>query len=297
MQPHAQCGEQLLRVDRFCQVVGGAGCHAFLAIAFHGLCREGDDRETAQFHVFADLLHRLVSVHLRHHDVHQHNGNLGRRLEDADGLLAGCGRKHAHFATFQDAAEREDIARVIIDEKNGAAHQVFIGVVQLLEHALLVWRQVTHQPVQEEGRLIEQPFRQFDTLDDHAAGNRVKPGLLFGGKLAAGEHDDGDVGQPLVAAHPLEDLEAAHVGKPQIEHHAIAALVVEYGQGVGAGIRGEDVDVVMCEQLGDAEALGSVVFDDEEAFAPWLAEVPDARDCALQSLGGGGLGNERERAA
>ena len=58
----------------------------------------------------------------------------------------------------------------------------------------------------------------------------------------------------VVLAHPLQDVEPAHVRQAQVEHHAIAPPLLEDRQRVGAAAGRDDVDVVVSEQLGDAEA-------------------------------------------
>jgi hypothetical protein len=55
-------------------------------------------------------------------------------------------------------------------------------------------------------------------------------------------------------------------GKAQIEDRAVVVGLLE-AQGASAGIDDVDVDVVVPEQLANAELLGGVVFNDEEALA------------------------------
>ena len=47
-----------------------------------------------------------------------------------------------------------------------------VGAVQPLEHRLLLGRQIGDHPVQEERRLVEQPLRRLDVLEDDALGHR-----------------------------------------------------------------------------------------------------------------------------
>ena len=60
-----------LDVDRLGDIIGRAGVEAFLAVALHRLGGDRDQRQVGQRRLLADLLHRLVAVHLRHHDVDQ----------------------------------------------------------------------------------------------------------------------------------------------------------------------------------------------------------------------------------
>ena len=93
----------------------------------------------------------------------------GRRLEQVDRLAAGRRRQHLHAAPLQHAAQREDVARVVVDEQHRLADQILVGAVQPLEHALLFGGQVGDDAVQEQRGLVEQPLRRFDALDDDAA--------------------------------------------------------------------------------------------------------------------------------
>src|SRR5580693_2808167 len=59
----------------------------------------------------------------------------------------------------------------------------------------------------------------------------------------------------------------------------------------------DDLDIVMTEQLADAQLLGGVVLDDEQTLAPRLREFPDPRERLGQALARRRLGDERKCAA
>ena len=145
--------------------------------------------------------------------------------------------------------------------------------------------QVGDDPVQEQRGLVEQPLRQFDALDDDAARHRVQLGILLRRQLAAGEHHHRQIGQRRVVADLFEQLEAGHVGQPQIEHDAIDLLPAQRRERLGAGAGGDDVDVVMAEQLGDPELFGRIVLDDQQALAARLDEILDPAERRLEILG------------
>src|SRR3954467_5977223 len=67
VQPHPHQRQQLLDVDRLGDVVRGAGGYAALAVALHGLGRQGDDGERRVLVVGADDARGLVAVEARHH--------------------------------------------------------------------------------------------------------------------------------------------------------------------------------------------------------------------------------------
>ena len=64
-----------------------------------------------------------------------------------------------------------------------------------------------------------------------------------------------------------------------------------------AGAGGHDLDVVVAEQLGDAHLLGLVVLHDQQRLRRGLAYSLMRDKAAFDALGGGRLGDERERAA
>ena len=57
-----------------------------------------------QLRDLADLAHRLDAVHLRHHDVHQHDVDVRLVLQDADRVAAVVGRDDRHVVLLQHAS-------------------------------------------------------------------------------------------------------------------------------------------------------------------------------------------------
>ena len=100
-----------------------------------------------------------------------------------------------HAAAFQHARQREDIARIVVDQQHRAADQILVGAVQPLEHALLFGRQFGDDAVQEQRGFIQQTFRRFDALDHDAARHGVQLRILLGRQFAAGEHHHRNVRQ------------------------------------------------------------------------------------------------------
>src|SRR5438132_11739637 len=76
VQPDAQEGEQLLRIDRLGDIVRGAGFDTLLPVSLHGLGCQSNDRQQPKPFRLADGPHRFVAVHDRHHDVHQYDINV-----------------------------------------------------------------------------------------------------------------------------------------------------------------------------------------------------------------------------
>ena len=81
--PDPEQRQQKVEIDRLGDVVGRAGLEALLAIALHRLGGHRDQRNVGDRRPAADLAHRLVAVHLRHHDVDQRDVDVGCLLEHA----------------------------------------------------------------------------------------------------------------------------------------------------------------------------------------------------------------------
>jgi hypothetical protein len=74
-----------------------------------------------------------------------------------------------------------------------------------------------------------------------------------------------------VVAHALEHLEARHVRQPQVEHGAVVGVIAQLVERLLPRADGMDLDVVVAEQGGDADLLGLVVLDHEQAARRGLA--------------------------
>ena len=103
--------------------------------------------------------------------------------------------------------------------------------------------------------------------------------------------------RPVVLADALEHLEARHVRQAEVEHDAVARLLGHRRQCRRAGIGDHDLEIVVAEQLRDAQLLGGVVLDDQQTLAPRRGVGLDPRDRRLQPFRRRRLGDERERAA
>ena len=94
----------------------------------------------------------------------------------------------------------------------------------------------------------------------------------------------GQLAQRGIGLDPVEELEAAHVGKPQVEDAAVEWPVEHLLQGLGPGGGGVDLDVAVGQELDDALALDLVVLDDQEALDVRLDELADLLEALLQPL-------------
>src|SRR5580658_9584816 len=123
MKPHTKRGEQLLSVYRFCQVLRGARFETFFTVAFHCLGGKGNDRHTAERGILADHLHGFVTVHFRHHDIHEHDGHVWDEFKGFDSCLTSAGGEHAHTAALQNTTQGEDVAYIVVHDQHFPSHQ------------------------------------------------------------------------------------------------------------------------------------------------------------------------------
>jgi hypothetical protein len=98
MQPHPHQRQQLGHIDRLGDVVRGAGVDALVAIAFHRLGGERDDGQRMEGGDLADRAHGVVAVHLRHHDVHQHDVDAGVGLQYVDAMAKKIFKRKNYMA-------------------------------------------------------------------------------------------------------------------------------------------------------------------------------------------------------
>ena len=216
-----------------------------------------------------DRLDGLVAVHLRHHDVHQRDRDVRRRLERRDRLAPGRRREHLHPAPLEHAAEREDVPHVVVDDQHRLADQVSSercsrSSMRCLAGGRSATTRCRNNAVSSSSRSGDStPLTT--TLRASVWSSRV----LLGRQLAAGEDDDGQVAPALIArAISLEDLEAGHVGQPQVEHDAVERLRRAARERLLRPCRRSTMSMSSWPSSSRMlELLGRVVLDDEQALA------------------------------
>ena len=77
-------------------------------------------------------------------------------------------------------------------------------------------------------------------------------------------------------ADRLDQLQAAHVGQPQVEDHAVEPTGLEGVEGLPGRAHGGAADVAVADQFQDALALRRVILDDEQVPA---RRAPGTRGC------------------
>src|SRR5882724_269429 len=100
-QPGPHHGQHLVDIDGLRQIIPCARLYAAFAIALHGLGGHRDDRQILAGRHLADFPHCIQAVHLRHHDVHQHDVDVGFLAQDVDGGAAVVGRDDFHRLVFE----------------------------------------------------------------------------------------------------------------------------------------------------------------------------------------------------
>ena len=65
---------------------------------------------------------------------------------------------HSHASPLEHAAQREDVADVVVHHEHGLADEILVRAVQALEHLLLLGWQIRKDAVQEQRCFVEQPL-------------------------------------------------------------------------------------------------------------------------------------------
>ncbi len=99
----------------------------------------------------------------------------GVLLNQIDGLTPVGRAEHLHLLVLEHGRQREDIARVVVDNQHLALPQDVVRPVQPLEHLPLLIGQVSDDAVEEQRRLVEQPFGRLHVLQDNALRDDLEP--------------------------------------------------------------------------------------------------------------------------
>src|SRR5437867_1756960 len=108
----AEQREQDRDIHRFGEIVRGPGLNTLFPIALHDLGGDCNNREGCQSGQLADRVYRIIPIHLRHHDIHQHNVNTRRLLQDFKPCPAVLGGHDLHVVALQDTRQRKAIADI-----------------------------------------------------------------------------------------------------------------------------------------------------------------------------------------
>ena len=211
------------------------------------------------------MRHRFVAVHLRHHDVHQDNVEVRALIQRFQGFAAVVGKVDIEAQLFQLGGQRVNIAHVVVHQQQLFTLENVVAVLNQLRVAAPVGGQGGFQPVQEQGRLIKQPFVGALGLENNTVGVLAQPRFLVAGQVLAGIDHHRHRLVVIVAVQALQQLEAAHVRQCQIQDHAIIDGVTEGFECRLAAGDGGDLNALLVEQLADAFMLDSAVLHHQQA--------------------------------
>src|SRR5438270_1114449 len=137
-QPGTQHADEVRAVDRFGYVVRSTGFDALLSIPLHRLCGERDDRPGLEERQAADLRHRGVAIHLRHHHVDQGDvylSVLSKRRQSIDPVIR---RGDLHALPFEQCGQREDVPHVVVDDQDLLAGEQALALYSALLRPLVL---------------------------------------------------------------------------------------------------------------------------------------------------------------
>ena len=117
-QPWPQRRDELGRVDRLRNVVVRSGIEATLALAGRRLAGDGDDGQALEPIDASDRPDGLVSVHDRHHDVHQDDVDVGHPLERGECVGTALDDRDVGVTSLEERRHREDVADVVVDDED-----------------------------------------------------------------------------------------------------------------------------------------------------------------------------------
>ena len=122
---------------------------ATLAFIRHCVCGHGDDWQIHISRVEAQKACRLVAVHHRHLQVHQHDRVMRRRMgiDACDRLLSVVGDVHVHMPAFQKLDGKLLVERIVFDQQHPQSAK--IGGRRRLVLERRIGRFVSRQPLEQ----------------------------------------------------------------------------------------------------------------------------------------------------
>ena len=133
--------------------------------------------------------------------------------------------------------------------------------------------QIGDHAVQEQRRLIEQSLRRLHPLETMLLA--LRRSSLCSASVSSRPVNT-TIGISLHSAvqlHPIEQLEAGHVGQAQIEHDAVETALPSSSSASAPVPAERDCDVVVIEQLADAQLFRRIVLDHQQLPHARLGKV------------------------
>ena len=206
--------------------------------------------------------HRLVAVHLRHHDVHQHDAEIRRATRSA---RSPAGRWWRSPPPSRGSRAPSSARRCCARRRPRPAPCGRAGLrwIRAGARAAAASRSGSSATTRCRNSAVSSNRRSGDWTS-------LSTTLLATVRSCASSSSvsslpvnttTGRSRERAIRLHPLEQLEAGHVGQAQVDDAAIDGRLLQHLERLGAGADRRDLDVVVQQQLDDAPALDFVVLD------------------------------------
>ena len=125
-----------------------------MPVAFHRFRRQRNDGQFPEARLGANLLHRLIAIHFRHHNIHQHEVNIRARVQLLQRLFAVLRHENIHAFAFHDARQGKNVPHIIINNQHGFFVKHLLFIMQHPNFFLEMLRQFGFNAVQKERHFI-----------------------------------------------------------------------------------------------------------------------------------------------
>ena len=198
----------------------------------------------------ADRPHGFVTVHLRHHDVHQ-NAIDARCLEQRlDAGAAVLGVNHLQVMLLQNTGQCKDVADVVVHHQYLLARQRNVVAADGCQNGPLIVGEVGVGAMQEQHGLFQQAFIGLRKADDTRPRELPDLGLQLGGQVVHAGEDDRAASAGRFRPGSLPPTVIAGIsGRRRSITTPSRYCCFSDGQGFSAGPDGENFDAVSTQQL------------------------------------------------
>ena len=198
-----------------------------------------------------------------------------------DGLPPVGGADDLHLLVFEQRGQRKDVAGVVVDHQHLAPAQHLVGTVQALAARCI-----------RSGRSATTRCRNSAVSSSRRSGERTSLSTMLLASVRSCccsaslrslpvNTTTGTSRQRRLGVDLLQQLEAAHVGQAQVQHHAVEGLRAHRGERLAAGVHGHDLDVLVARAAPRSPAARSVVLDDQQPLGARRGEFLDAVERVL----------------
>lgn len=288
----AHAGAHLIDVERLCNVVRGSEVEAFHLVRQFAHHRDEQDRNAVGPGHGLDAPAYLVTVHLRHQDVEQHEIGRGCALHQFDGFGARIGDQDVVFV-LQDFEQFVDIFRNVVNhEQRGPLARI---------GALGNRHGITAVASQFQLGANSQP-QQFGIhrLGDVIGDAEPDSACLVRRLGQRGDKDDRNPGRSRIGLQLAEHRIAVHARHFDVEQNQVGLVLPSRELERLLSARGGDNRIAVAQDVHERMQILVRVIDDEDAraFAGDVGHdrLPQAVDCrrlrsALSSASASSMAN------